>query len=195
MQVGAIVVYEQVRLEARTLTRTASCEASGSARAPLVRLDERIFLAQLVLRAVRLNDAFHAAAASLLLGHGTVHELSPADQRNSTLKQRQSGNPRLERLPSCGLSQIGLLTPDGHTISDSDRSGRGSFRMQHLSANLVTPVMSAIQRMSSRCPATPLPPDHHSLPRKGQQAARPCFQATTPSPHLGRRAARCLHPP
>jgi len=127
----------------------ASSDASDAAVAPL-RLDEQIFLAQLVFRAVRLNDAFQAAAASLLLAHGTLSnaiELPPPSPNDFQLQRRKSSKSRLERQSSSDLSLQHLPSAsDECTLSALDSRNSGAM----LSAKLVTPVMTAYQGMSSR---------------------------------------------
>jgi hypothetical protein len=149
MQVGAIVVYEQVRSEAQMLA--TSSDAADSALAPL-RLDEQIFLAQLVFRAVRLNDAFHAAAASLLLAHGApsvAYEL-PSQPDFAHQHLPSAGSFKLERQSSSNSSYLPSLVPractapGGRTHSASD--SRVADGMHSLSAKLVVPV----RRMSCR---------------------------------------------
>ena len=152
MQVGAIVVYDQVRFEAQMLA--ASSDASDAAVAPL-RLDEQIFLAQLVFRAVRLNDAFHAAAASLLLAHGTVgNTFERTPSHDFTFQRRPSSDFRLELssgdssqhyLPSL-VQRAACVAPDGQASAGLG-SGAG---MHHVSAKFVTPVTKTFNRMSSR---------------------------------------------
>jgi hypothetical protein len=171
VQVGAIVVYEQVRFEAQVLP-------SDLTVAPM-RLDEQIFLAQLVLRAVRLNDAFHSAATSVLLTLGarkvayelqSPHNFTPSS--NIKLEQVPSGGVGFQRLPS--VAQQACTAQVGRALSGSDRcdsSGR-----HKLSASLVTPQ----QRMNNRFPSchSKRPPQIHITRHDWHHCDTPVTQPT-----------------
>ncbi len=130
------MVYEQVRFEAQVLQ-------SDLIVAPM-RLDEQIFLAQLVLRAVRLNDAFHSAATSVLLTLGarkvaselqSSHSFTPSS--NIRLEQVPSGVVGFQRLPS--VQQQACTAPVGHDLTASDRRDSSMSGRHKLSASFVTP--------------------------------------------------------